>query len=329
MGTLEFPFSFGGDGATLLIPDAHCNAVLEKLAGLKALARDNFDLHLRVGAVPLQQIREDGFEVQVARYEMTDGKTVGIFRGDGATHAEQLIREHPETYGVEASDDVIDDLEGLSCRWKPIPSQNGVVLSLLVKARGEEVRPIYQDVLTELNRLFDGGLDRANPVNLSELVYQSILDCFRREKQFSRSIFSIAFLSRFFEILMAVAIFKWNFNPLFFDPKHYKEALATHSDFRKFDDVLRMTIDCTSEQADHIEEFLSTMHEQRKLFYGTYRSDSALMTCYVENLQDGEHIHFIDGAGGGYTRASIMMKQQIQRAKQAASKTTNPNHSGK
>lgn len=193
MDTLDFPFSFGGDGATLLIPNVYCDDVLDQLAGLKALARDNFDLNLRVGAVPLEKIREDGFEVEVARYEITEGKSVGIFRGDGASHAEQLVREHPGIYGVEASDDVMNNLEGLSCQWKPIPSQNGVVLSLLVKARGDEARLIYQDVLKELNRRFDGGLDHANPVNLSELVYQSILDCFRREKHFSRSMFSLSF----------------------------------------------------------------------------------------------------------------------------------------
>lgn len=118
---------------------------------------------------------------------------------------------------------------------------------------------------------------------------------------------------------MAVAIFKWDINPLFFDPKQYKQALATHSDFRKFDDVLRMTIDCTSVQADHIEQFLQTLHEREEIFYGTSRSDSALMTCYVENLQDGEHIHFIDGAGGEYTQASITLKQQIQKAKETES----------
>jgi len=319
LGTLDFPFSFGGDGATLLIPNKYSDEVLDELADLKALARDNFDLHLRVGAVSLQEIRDLGFEVEVARYEITKGKTVGIFRADGATRAEELIREHPDTYGVEASDDAIEDLEGLSCRWKPIPSQNGVVLSLLVKARGEQTESVYRQIFKEFNRLFEGGLDRANPVNLSELVYQSVLDCFRREKNYSRNLLSWSFLTRFLEILLAVAIFKWDINPLFFDPKHYKEALATHSDFRKFDDLLRMTIDCTSQQADRIEEFLQTLHDREEIFYGTHRSDSALMTCYVENLEDGGHIHFIDGAGGGYTRASITMKEQIQNAKETTS----------
>lgn len=35
------------------------------------------------------------------------------------------------------------------------------------------------------------------------------------------------------------------------------------------------------------------------------------MTCYVNNLDEGGHLHFIDGAGGGYTLAAQQLKNQL------------------
>jgi hypothetical protein len=37
-------------------------------------------------------------------------------------------------------------------------------------------------------------------------------------------------------------------------------------------------------------------------------SDTALMTCLVSSETQGLHVHFIDGGGGGYTRAASQMK---------------------
>lgn len=37
------------------------------------------------------------------------------------------------------------------------------------------------------------------------------------------------------------------------------------------------------------------------------------MTCYVESLGNGEHLHFIDGSNGGYALASIHLKQQMKK----------------
>ena len=33
------------------------------------------------------------------------------------------------------------------------------------------------------------------------------------------------------------------------------------------------------------------------------------MSCYVRNLNE-EHIHFVDGAEGGYTKAAGMLKRK-------------------
>jgi hypothetical protein len=38
------------------------------------------------------------------------------------------------------------------------------------------------------------------------------------------------------------------------------------------------------------------------------------MTCFVEGLGQGKHIHFIDAENGGYTSAAIGLKKQMKSA---------------
>jgi hypothetical protein len=42
------------------------------------------------------------------------------------------IKADPERYGIRVRQQVVSDLNRLSCRWRPIPAQRGKVLSLIV-----------------------------------------------------------------------------------------------------------------------------------------------------------------------------------------------------
>ena len=42
------------------------------------------------------------------------------------------------------------------------------------------------------------------------------------------------------------------------------------------------------------------------------------MTCFLQKLEDGKHIHFIDGGDGGYAIAAKQLKAQIKRVSQPA-----------
>jgi hypothetical protein len=119
---------------------------------------------------------------------------------------------------------------------------------------------------------------------------------------------------RFFEIIMAVLIFKLGMNPIGFDKDKYAQAMKSHSDFRKFDDILRMVIDCTADEVHKITQFLELQYSENRIYYGTHESDDCLMTCYVNGLNDGEHIHFIDGGNGGYALAAKQYKAQIVKS---------------
>ncbi len=314
MGTLEFPFSFGGDGATMLIPPEHQDELRSRLSGLQNRAREQFQLELRAGHVPVDALNHRTESLDVAKYEVASGLCVAIFRGGGIAAANELVKQQPDRYELSEPDPPEVTLEGLSCRWKPIPNQNGRILSLLVLARSTPKQEVYRDVLDTLDALYDGELQRGNPVHSSGLSYRSMSSCYEDEKRYVGRWWSVSALYRWMEIVLAVMLFRWNVASLFGKADHYRNALPNHSDYRKFDDMLRLTLDCSPQQIDEITHYLDERYQQKDLFYGHHESSDALMTCFVESLSDGEHVHFIDGGDGGYTMAAVQLKKQIRQA---------------
>jgi len=90
--------------------------------------------------------------------------------------------------------------------------------------------------------------------------------------------------------------------------RQYRVELRSNTDYRRFDDTLRILLDCTLAQADEIDKMLALHAERGELLYGLHRADSALMTCLVFSIEKGEHIHFVDGNDGGFTSAAKTMK---------------------
>ena len=90
-------------------------------------------------------------------------------------------------------------------------------------------------------------------------------------------------------------------------------AGKVNADYRKVSGMLRMIIDCTEQQANQIDSVLSTMHAKGRLQFGTHRADSAIMTCVTPNVDNHEHVHFIDGGDGGLYAAARELKAQMKR----------------
>ena len=87
--------------------------------------------------------------------------------------------------------------------------------------------------------------------------------------------------------------------------------MKAQTDFRKFDGMLRTVLDVTPEQAGQIEVWLEQQYHERRVVYGLHRARTALMTCLVFNLEQGEHVHFVDAAGGGFAKAAEGFKARL------------------
>ncbi|NJK60465.1 MAG: DUF3095 domain-containing protein [Oscillatoriales cyanobacterium SM2_1_8] len=89
----------------------------------------------------------------------------------------------------------------------------------------------------------------------------------------------------------------------------YKTQVALTTDFKKFEDGLRMVLACNRGQRETLLRFLEQQRQQGNLDYGWHRSDRARMTCLVFE-RFGQQVHFVDGADGGYALAAQALKQK-------------------
>src|SRR5450756_2049893 len=68
LGDRDFPFVFGGDGASFAVAAEAAAAAWQALAATATWVKEDLDLTLRIGMVPVAAIRAHGFDVRVARF---------------------------------------------------------------------------------------------------------------------------------------------------------------------------------------------------------------------------------------------------------------------
>ena len=253
-----------------------------------------------------------------AKHELSSAKCIAIFRGGGLNIAEDLIKGHEEKYEIPFQNAPASTLRGLTCNWQPIANKRGKMLSLLVVSKTDEEN-VYQEFLAHLEKTFKGNLNEANPVNTEKLQMKSPLSIIKNHLYTSSKYFSATLLKGMAASLLVV-ISQWLPIPKLGSHKkgmlgEYLPTMRTHADFRKFDDVLRMVLDCSEEQIQEIEQYLEAQYQKGLLYYGMYLSNTALMTCYVQDIKPGQHIHFIDGGNGGYAMAAKQLKAQLKANK--------------
>ncbi|MGZ2380705.1 DUF3095 family protein [Rhizobium leguminosarum] len=263
-GSFDFPFVFRGDGAAFALPPNGIMAATSALRQVANFARTDLDLSLRIGLLTVREIRAGGRDVRVARYAVSENATYAMFAGGGLKWAEQQIKNgrylvKPGRYATKPN------LTGLTCDWKPFPSQRGEILSLLVEPNDDTSPEVFAALAKRVLAVFDapsrGAADIAIPGDSERYV----------------------------------------------DAEGWLEV-ASHSDFRKYDDGLRLTLDCTREQIDRVETMLLLAKARGEINFGLHRQSHALMTCLVPSGNPDSHLHFLDGMGGGYARAAEMME---------------------
>ena len=311
LGKENFLFVFGGDGATLVLSCEQHKKVQEELGLLEQLAHHRFQMELRVGAVQVQEILQQGHQLDVALLSINSQQSIAVFLGGGLTKAEEIIksREYPTNTDRMEEEPA---LEGLSCRWEPLPAKRDKIASILIASQdSQNATDTYTEVLAGLDQIFDGNIDTANPVNIRQAEYTGLFKLWAEEARLQKTIFSLQYLKRFLEIFFCILCFKLNL-PLMKDKDIYMQSIPSHSDYKKFDDMLRMVLDGSKDQLSQMKSFLEDLYQKDKIFYGVHESPQALMTCMVEGLGDGDHIHFIDGSDGGYAMAAKQMKAQMK-----------------
>ena len=302
----DLPFAFGGDGSIVLVPPEKSEIARAALRAVQSTGRGVLNLDLRCALVPVKAVRASGRDVKLAYQDLGSGRRLAMISGGGIDQAEALSKAAGSSgFAVEeAGEPGEPDLTGLSCRWQPLKTSNGVMLSLIIRAREESATlgAAYRTVYDRVQKTT--GHDIC-PVAVSALRMRWPTRSLWLERAFGGRSGKIAMQS-FFQYLSTVT----GVTIGGYDGKAYARSLATHSDYRKFADSLRMVIDCTASEADAIESILVESQRAELIDFGLHRADAALLTCFVQTTNEAGHVHFVDGSNGGYAMAAQMLKDR-------------------
>ena len=302
----ELPYAFGGDGGVVLIPPDLAAAARTALAGVQQISRNALALDIRCALVPLRAVRAQNRDVRIAYQSLGTARKLAMMAGGGIDVAESLCKSaEGAEFAVVADGATQDaDLSGLSCRWQPLESRRGVMLTAIVRAKdnASALSPAYAQVYDGIQR---ATVRDVCPVALSNLRSSWPPRGGRIERAFGRTWFEV-----YGQSLLGLISEKTGMTIGGFSGQAYVNALASHSDYRKFADSMRMVIDCSSREADGIESILRDSKAAGLIDFGLHRASSALMTCFVSSTDDGGHVHFVDGADGGYAVAAQELKSQ-------------------
>jgi len=306
----KFPFVFGGDGASFAVPAQDGELARAALAATAAWTRDDLGLDLRVALVPVSAVKEQALNLSVARFAPSQNVSFAMFMGGGLAWAERAMKAGQ--FAVPpAPPGTRPDLSGLSCRWSDIPATRGLILSLVVApvTHGDPAfRALVEDLLAELETSPD--VARPVPEGAPGVGWPPPgLDLEAHASRQSGESFFLRRLKVLLGTLVAYIVMKFGIRLGSFDPAVYRRQVVENSDFRKFDDNLRMTLDCAPALADRIEKRLAEARAAHIARFGLHRQPAAIMTCIVPSIAESDHVHFVDGAAGGYAMAAKMLKQ--------------------
>ncbi len=305
----DFPFVFGGDGASFAVSPHDAARARDGLAATATWVQEALDLTMRIALVPVAEVRSRGLDVRVARYAPSPHVSYAMFSGGGLAWADAAMKrgEFAVAAAVPGSQ---PDLTGLSCRFSEMPSSRGLILSILVVPGrdGAMFREAIEDVVTlvetspEAGRpVPSGGPPLRWPAPGAELEARAG----RGKPLFIRRL-AVHAWTLFVYLLMRDGISAGGFVP-----GVYMQQVVQNSDFRKFDDGLRMVIDCTPAIGDAVEEHLAAAASRGAIRYGVHRQSAAMMTCFTLAASRPDHFHFVDGAQGGYASAATALKATL------------------
>jgi hypothetical protein len=290
------------------VPPGELALAREAMAATAAWVRDDLGLDMRVALVPVADIRARGFDIRVARFAPSQDVSYAMFSGGGLGWAEAAIKRG-EFAIAPAPPGAVPDLTGLSCRFEEIPSARGVILSAVIVPVSAADSGAFRRAIETIIALVEKSPDAGRPVPARGPDFRWPPEGFdlevramRRGPRLVRRLMLAAFT------LFGYLVLRYRIRTGDFIPQKYLDQVVANTDFRKYDDGLRMILDCTEELAAELERSLSDAASRGVLRYGLHRQDAAMMTCFTPSLSRSDHVHFVDGARGGYASAASALK---------------------
>jgi hypothetical protein len=310
---VEIPFFFGGDGGTLLVPG---EILAEVLAGLKVHnenSRNNFGLEMHIGSIEVRVANDANHSLKLAKVQYGSGFSKAVIVGDGLRIAEQLIKETPATEKMEPAGTALN-LDGLECRWdrvKPPSEENEIVCYLIESIDPAQQATIYRTVLVKIEEIY-GNIEARNPLSPQRLKLLVSFDKIRKEVKAKYGKWKVnAFTRTLLTTFIGRLYFKYNWKVNQLRGREYIDQLIKNADTLTIDGRINTIITGKMDKRLLLSNYLSAEEAAGRLIFGHHISKESVMTCYIQNRND-KHIHFVDGADGGYTEAAKEFKRKQQ-----------------
>jgi len=313
MSSEEAPaaIQFGGDGAVAAVPAEHHDAVESALAALAHWSQVQFGIPLRVGLVPVTELKKAGHACYATLHDMGNGNAFGLFLGAGIIVADRWVKEDP-LWRLAPKEGELPGIDNLSCRWQPLPAKRGKVMCMIIDPQDESGEALKQ-VMASISACVPGGI--AAPVGpvqaLAPPAWPSWHSLRRELRLPSASNKFVRVLRAFLGSGVLHLAHRLGGRLGSVDAERYLKSLVQRTDYRKQAGGPRLVLDVTDEEIDQIERVLRIAEDDGRILFGTSFSDAATMTCLVGDFQADRHVHFVDGEELGFWRASLVLKDKL------------------
>ncbi len=311
------PYIFAGDGIFACVPPDHRRAAGKILAHVRQMAKQQFGLTQVSGMVPLSDIREDGYDVRVARYYVSEYYKQAVFDGEGLAYAETLLRDRKSRgkYQVEAEVNPDTDLTNLECRWNHLESIEEEIICVLVQVLDVEQREeIYRRVVYAINRIYceDFVCKPVQEDRVSLTFDWDKLSVEYKIRSFGKKWWKkLLYLGELcFKQLAGKVLMYFGGSAGGADWSEYKLDLERNTDYRKFDNMVRQVLSGKKEQRKELIRYLEKLYQDGKIVYGLHYTPTVMITCMVMDYNH-DHFHFVDGTAGGYAAAAAQLKEKL------------------
>jgi hypothetical protein len=305
-GDLDIPFIFGGDGATLFIPAEKIEIVKSALSATQRKAKSDFQLELRVSVIPAIEIYKRNANIEIARMKLSETAHIAMAKGPGISLAEELTKKTNE-FDLVPTVEYKNAHAGLECRWNPIKSIKGEILTLIVQTVNGIDSSVYRKILSEIMQIIpDLNLASSEGLTASWPPKDLLKELKMKHAPIAAHMYYMILLLWTGFLCFVINKTRSNLNS---EVSKFIAELKKNTDFIKFDETLRMVIDVSIEEKNKIIQLLEKYKNNNEIYYGTHSSKEALMTCFVQTNKN--HIHFVDGGSGGYAMAAQNLKKSL------------------
>ncbi len=308
---IDVPFFFGGDGATLVVPPILLTDIMKALVLHQKNVKKEFNMDLRIGYLAVSEVYAAKTQIKIAKVSINTIYAIPIVLGNGLQYAEKVIKSRViEIQDLDENTTELN-LEGMECRWNRIspPTNTDEVVCLLIYAKEESEQAIlFKKILDRADRIY-GVHQQRNPISLAKLRMDAGLRKIRTELKMRKPSFRLMELIKNWIFMIGG---KYWYLPSKGGKKYLKQLVAL-ADIFVLDGKINMVISGKARQRKQLIQFLDKMEKDGEIVFGIHASQDSIISCYVKN-RDAQHIHFIDGGDGGYTKAAVLLKEKMRKA---------------